>query len=170
LVATIAQRIGTDGASFAPSLRMENDNTDTPGNHRDVRTGDQPERALPVTAEVGGEGGSYADPTTQVATFRERLDRNEGHGGDGPVANDVANYAINRAEIARGGVGSGPEPAHGMIRYPSEAPSSAATSVAPAAVRRNALNWRGGVIGAVAGLAGAALVGGLSGRRSRRRS
>lgn len=27
------------------------------------------EPRLPVTAEVGGEGGSFADPTTQVATF-----------------------------------------------------------------------------------------------------
>lgn len=27
------------------------------------------EPKLPVTAEVGGEGGSFADPTTQVATF-----------------------------------------------------------------------------------------------------
>jgi hypothetical protein len=25
---------------------------------------------LPVTAEVGGEGGSYADPTYQIATNR----------------------------------------------------------------------------------------------------
>lgn len=30
---------------------------------------EQSEQKLPVTAEVGGEGGSYADPTTQVATF-----------------------------------------------------------------------------------------------------
>ena len=28
-----------------------------------------PARQLPVTAEVGGEGGSYADPTMQVETF-----------------------------------------------------------------------------------------------------
>ena len=32
-------------------------------------TDDRADRALPVTGEVGSEGGSYADPTTQVAEF-----------------------------------------------------------------------------------------------------
>jgi hypothetical protein len=31
--------------------------------------------SLPVTAEVGDEGGSYADPTNQVATFNNDADR-----------------------------------------------------------------------------------------------
>ena len=33
-------------------------------------TDDRADTSLPVTAEVGGEGGSYADPTLQVATFK----------------------------------------------------------------------------------------------------
>ena len=33
------------------------------------RSDDRREKTLPVTAEVGGEGGSYADPTLQVPTF-----------------------------------------------------------------------------------------------------
>lgn len=33
-------------------------------------TDDTRPRRLPITAEVGGEGGSYADPTQQVATFQ----------------------------------------------------------------------------------------------------
>jgi hypothetical protein len=33
------------------------------------RTDDRADTKLPVTAEVGGEGGSFADPTLQVETF-----------------------------------------------------------------------------------------------------
>ena len=33
----------------------------------------QRERKLPLTAEVGAEGGSYADRTLQVPTFNEDL-------------------------------------------------------------------------------------------------
>ena len=34
-----------------------------------------PDKNLPVTGEIGSEGGSYGDPTTQVATFKEDLGR-----------------------------------------------------------------------------------------------
>ena len=37
-------------------------------------TDDRADKKLPVTGEVGSEGGSYADPTYQVATFDEDLD------------------------------------------------------------------------------------------------
>src|SRR3954470_18958948 len=77
------------------------------------------DRRLPVTAEVGGEGGSYAEPTIQVATFDEDIDRTEGRGG----YSSAATYANRGAEVAGGGMSSAPEPAHGMIRYPSEDPS-----------------------------------------------
>src|SRR3954447_13877763 len=88
---------------------------DTPGG-----TDDRANRALPLTAEVGGEGGSYADPTLQVPTFR------------GPIADigtpagaaSVAGEAIGFEEVAAGGVGASPDPSHGMIRYPSEDPAS----------------------------------------------
>jgi hypothetical protein len=33
------------------------------------RTDDRADKTLPVTAEVGDEGGSYADPTIQADTF-----------------------------------------------------------------------------------------------------
>ena len=36
-------------------------------------TDDRADKALPVTGEVGSEGGSYADPTYQVPTFEEDL-------------------------------------------------------------------------------------------------
>jgi hypothetical protein len=142
---------------------MDNDHTYSSKDRGDVPTGDQAERSLPVTAEVGGEGGSYADPTNQAATFHEGLDRKEGDGGD----SSVAAYAIGRAEIGGGGAGSNPDPAHGMIRYPSEAPGSKVAAPDPS---HSGVNWRGGVIGAVAGFAGAALVGGLTRRRSRKRT
>lgn len=32
-------------------------------------TDDRADKTLPVTAEVGDEGGSYADPTNQAETF-----------------------------------------------------------------------------------------------------
>lgn len=36
---------------------------------------DRTDKKLPVTGEVGSEGGSYADSTLQVATFEEELGR-----------------------------------------------------------------------------------------------
>ena len=33
------------------------------------RTDDRADKKLPVTGEVGSEGGSYADPTYQVSEF-----------------------------------------------------------------------------------------------------
>ncbi len=41
------------------------------------RPDDRRENKLPVTAEVGAEGGSYADPTIQVPTFHEDLPRTD---------------------------------------------------------------------------------------------
>lgn len=39
------------------------------------QTDDRADKSLPVTGEVGSEGGSYADPTIQVPTFEEELGR-----------------------------------------------------------------------------------------------
>jgi hypothetical protein len=54
-------------------------------------TDDRADKSLPVTAEVGGEGGSYADPTMQEETFRgargnRRVDQKSAAGGDGDVS------------------------------------------------------------------------------------
>lgn len=38
-------------------------------------TDDRADKKLPVTGEVGDEGGSFADPTLQVATFEQDLER-----------------------------------------------------------------------------------------------
>lgn len=140
---------------------MQDHDRDTITGPESTGTDDRADRTLPVTAEVGGEGGSYADPTTQVETFGH-LDRVEGQGG----AASVAAYAIRSPEVAAGGVGAGPDPGDGMIRYPSEDPGAPASNVGTEAPRGP--NWRGGLIGAAAGLAGAALAGGLSRRRRRR--
>ena len=57
----------------------------------DTGTDDRADTALPVTGEVGSEGGSYADPTTQVAEFTGDLgrtaesaepDKGDAHTGD----------------------------------------------------------------------------------------
>ena len=54
-------------------------------------TDDRADKKLPVTAEVGGEGGSFADPTSQVETFagprgNVRVDPKDVSAADGDVA------------------------------------------------------------------------------------
>ena len=49
------------------------------------RSDDRREHTLPVTAEVGDEGGSYADPTIQVPTFHEDLGRTDETVSDAPM-------------------------------------------------------------------------------------
>ena len=55
------------------------------------RTDDRADKTLPVTAEVGGEGGSYADPTIQAETFagskgNPRVEQKAVPGADGRAA------------------------------------------------------------------------------------
>lgn len=59
---------------------------------------------LPVTAEVGDEGGSYADPTYQES-------EKDGIRGPGLKRNDAPLPAEPQA---------GPGPAEGMNKYPTE--------------------------------------------------
>ena len=40
-----------------------------------AHTDDRADKKLPVTGEVGSEGGSYADPTLQIAPFEGDLGR-----------------------------------------------------------------------------------------------
>jgi hypothetical protein len=110
------------------------------------RTDDRRDAPLPVTAEVGGEGGSYADPTMQVETFQHPFkdQRNQEQGGGSA---GVANYALDQASVAEGGVGTSPEPATGMLRYPTEAPPA----TPPAASAATPSGWRLAALGAAAG-------------------
>ena len=78
---------------------------------------------LPVTAEVGGEGGSYADPTYQEAAHDgvrggglDRVDQRDQQDAAGQIAHD----ALHRAEIEDGGVGTAPDPADGMKKPVTE--------------------------------------------------
>jgi hypothetical protein len=111
------------------------------------RTDDRRDAPLPVTAEVGGEGGSYADPTMQVETFQHPFkdQRNQEQGAGGAA---VANYALDQASVAGGGVGTAPEPATGMLRYPTEAPPAAAP---PTTSRPTPSGWQLAALGAAAG-------------------
>jgi hypothetical protein len=106
------------------------------------QTDDRRDRTLPVTAEVGSEGGSYADPTSQVTTFEGDIERSSGHGG----TSSIANYATRTdAEGSAAGHTEG-----GMVRYPTEPPSPAS---ATEGYRAGASQWRSAVIGAAAGVA-----------------
>ena len=56
-----------------------------------MNTDDRTGAKLPVTAEVGGEGGSYADATHQAETFKgasgnPRVDQNGVSGSNGDLA------------------------------------------------------------------------------------
>lgn len=64
------------------------------------KTDDRADKKLPVTGEVGSEGGSYADPTLQVAQFEGEL---------GQVAEDTEPDKVE----------SGPED---VLKYPGEPP------------------------------------------------
>jgi hypothetical protein len=109
------------------------------------RTEDRAGRPLPVTAEVGGEGGSFADATNQVATFREpQADERSG----GPAASSALGYALHEESVAEGGVGTAPDPSRGMKRFPTDPP----LEEVPRA-RRFTPDWRSAAIGAAAGFA-----------------
>jgi hypothetical protein len=114
---------------------------------------DRANQTLPITGEVASEGGSYADPTMQVATFGREADalRNV----DQPVG-DTHAYALGHESIE----GAGSESPN-VQRYPTEPPT-------PADHRLARVNWRAGALGAAAGAAGAALA--MAFRRRRRRS
>ena len=111
----------------------------------DTHLPDRAERGLPVTAEVGSEGGSYADATAQVATFLGDVARHDGAGSRG----SAAAHAIHRDAAAQ------ESPTSGMVRYPTEAP------LAPAVAGGRWLgtgHWRAGLIGAAAGAAFALVI------------
>jgi hypothetical protein len=83
-----------------------------------------------VTEEVGSEGGSFADPTHQVATFTGDVRRETGEGTSAAVRDDAA-YTL-RGESAQDDWGGG------LARYATE-PSAkeAGGSMARGASTRN---------------------------------
>jgi len=98
---------------------MQHHERDEANGNPSTRTDDRANVALPVTAEVGGEGGSYADATTQVATFQGALDQVDGDAG----AASAATAATRDDAVASSETSSGPDPADGMLRYPTEDPA-----------------------------------------------
>jgi hypothetical protein len=117
---------------------------------------DRADKSLPVTAEVGNEGGSYADPTMQRATFDERLPRSErALPGDRASAHGMGDSPI-------GPSGGADASAHdsGLLRYPTEPPPGEESL--HGGLR---FDWRAGLIGAAAGLAGAGLALAIQRRR-----
>jgi hypothetical protein len=118
------------------------------------QTDDRRDKKLPITAEVGSEGGSFADATTQVPTFSGDIRRTSGN-GDPPA---VATHATTS-----GPMGSSPgNPEGGMVRYPTEPPSP---PTAAEGWRAGLDHWRAAAIGLAAG---AALGFGISRLRRRR--
>jgi hypothetical protein len=124
------------------------------------RTDDRRDKhPLPVTAEVGGEGGSYADRTLQGETLAgvSGLPRVGRDAGPSPTAAPPM-----RAAEAADGPRHDADPAAGStVRYATEPP------VPPGAARGHRVEsptWRAGLIGAAAG-AGAAVVAGLLWKR-----
>lgn len=75
---------------------------------RDTRT----KPRLPVTGEVGGEGGSFADPIIQVPTEEGRLDRT-GSTGDA----DTASRPVRSESVS---ANADEDVRDGTIKYPNE--------------------------------------------------
>lgn len=111
---------------------------------------DRRDRTLPVTEEVGSEGGSYADPTYQVATFGGH-DALRTADRTGPPA--TGGESTDRPPVADQGVGGAPGPASGMVRYPTEPPSRRAARQGWTAVP-----WKAAALAAAAGAAAALLL------------
>ena len=75
-------------------------------------TDDRRRASLPVTAEVGDEGGSFADPTAQVATFDGELGRC-GSEGDGETGSrQVRAESMSASEDE--------DVTKGIVKYPNE--------------------------------------------------
>lgn len=117
----------------------------------DRRTDD----TLPVTSEVGSEGGSYADPLNQAATFSGPANPNVSP-ADAMAGNlSVATETAARGPLAGTSLDSGDDIASGMVRYPTE-PSSPPD--AHEGRRMSTHPWRNGLIGLAAGTAAVILV------------
>jgi hypothetical protein len=69
-------------------------------------TDDRTAASLPVTAEVGGEGGSFADPTVQVGSVKGKLDRTESDGDSEIASRPVRSESVsaNAADDVKSGI------------------------------------------------------------------
>jgi hypothetical protein len=68
---------------------------------RDARDKKDGKNVLPVTGEVGSEGGSYSDATVQVATFNEDVGKTADASEPGKVTSgkdDVLRYPDEKAD------------------------------------------------------------------------
>lgn len=104
-------------------------------------TDDRRDITLPVTNEIGSEGGSYGDPTMQVETF-EAKEKDASTPGIGGTAS-AAGYAVRRDDIVDR---PAPDAESGRVRYPTEPPPGEEP-------RRAAHVVSPGLVGAAAGLA-----------------
>jgi hypothetical protein len=117
---------------------------------------------LPVTAELGSEGGSDAEPLNQTATFSGPANPNVSP-ADAVAGNmSIAVESAARGPLAGTSVDASDDTASGMVRYPTEPPSPPDASEGR---RMTGQPWRNGLIGLAAGTA--ALIGAS---RLRRRS
>ena len=97
-----------------------------------------PRTGLPVTGEIGSEGGSFADPTGQVATFHDAVEQVR----EDRAAESPASQAVRSEDAGAPG---------GFVRYPTEAPAD--PSAPAVALEASGRAWRTGLIGAAAGFA-----------------
>jgi hypothetical protein len=113
-----------------------------------------PESRLPVTAEIGSEGGSYADRTNQAATFSGPANPNVSPADAVAGRMSVATESAARGPLAGTSLDGADDVASGMVRYPTEPPSPADATEGR---RFGHHSWRHGLIGLAAGTA--ALIG-----------
>ena len=112
-----------------------------------MRTTDE---AAQVTGEIGSEGGSYAEPLNQAATFSGPANPNvspaDAIAGNMSIVTEIA----GRGSLAGTAAGRADDTASGMVRYPTEPPSP---PDAREGRRMTARPWRSGLIGLAAGTA-----------------
>lgn len=113
-------------------------------------TDDRADKTLPVTNEVGSEGGSYADATHQVATFRGPADPTTSPADAVAGKLPIQTRAGVVGQPAGTGTGDTNDTASGTIRYPTEPPSP---PDAREGRRIGSHGWGYALLGAAAGAA-----------------
>ena len=111
---------------------------------------EHPDPRLPVTAEIGSEGGSYAERSNQAATFSGPANPNVSPADAAAGRLSVATETAARGPLAGTSVDRADDTVSGTVRYPTEPPSP------PDALesrRMRAHPWRNGLIGVTAGAA-----------------
>jgi hypothetical protein len=111
----------------------------------------QSDSRLPVTGEIGSEGGSYAHAASQVMTYWGPANPHASPADAVAARVPSTTETAARGPLSGTSVEGGDDTASGMLRYPTEPPSS------PAAREGRATGhpWRNALIGAAAGAAAA---------------